>query len=402
MARTLRRWRRRRAGWAPRSAASSRSSSTRPTSTPARRVRSRCGCARRTRSISTAGTRTAPSGTTGSSGRRRRAPRSRGCCTPSRTSSPSRPPLARASAGSSAHSTSTARPRIVISEYEFPTVGQIAHAQELRGAEVVHVRPEADGSIPPERFAEASTSGPRSSAARRSPTAPATGTTSPRSPGSRTTRARSASPTLPGGRRDRLRRARARRRLRHRRDGQVPARLGRARLPLRSPRAARRAVPTQTGWFADEDIFRMDISDYSPAPTRAASTRARRPSEHLRGLAGMSIIEEAGARRSRRTSPALVARLIDGLDELGAVVVTPRDPARRARSSACARPMPRRSSPRSRTSGSSARRATRTSGSLSTFTTSTRTSTPYSTRCAGTASCLRSYFRGWPSSYERT
>ena len=39
------------------------------------------------------------------------------------------------------------RNRIVISEYEFPTVGQIAHAQELRGAEVVHVRPEADGSI---------------------------------------------------------------------------------------------------------------------------------------------------------------------------------------------------------------------------------------------------------------
>ena len=47
------------------------------------------------------------------------------------------------------------RPRIVISEHEFPTVGQIAHAQELRGAEVVHVRPDADGSIPPERFAEA-------------------------------------------------------------------------------------------------------------------------------------------------------------------------------------------------------------------------------------------------------
>src|ERR1041385_6141254 len=28
-----------------------------------------------------------------------------------------------------------ARPRIVISEYEFPTVGQIAHAQELRRSE---------------------------------------------------------------------------------------------------------------------------------------------------------------------------------------------------------------------------------------------------------------------------
>ncbi|MER3411013.1 MAG: aminotransferase, partial [Thermoleophilia bacterium] len=47
------------------------------------------------------------------------------------------------------------RRRIVISEYEFPTVGQIAHAQELRGAEVTHVRPGEDGSIPPERFAEA-------------------------------------------------------------------------------------------------------------------------------------------------------------------------------------------------------------------------------------------------------
>src|SRR4029453_4941745 len=47
------------------------------------------------------------------------------------------------------------RPKIVISEYEFPTVGQIAHAQELRGAEVVHVRPTEDGSIPTERFADA-------------------------------------------------------------------------------------------------------------------------------------------------------------------------------------------------------------------------------------------------------
>jgi len=47
------------------------------------------------------------------------------------------------------------RNRIVISDYEFPTVGQIAHAQELRGAEVVHVRPDSTGAIPVERFAEA-------------------------------------------------------------------------------------------------------------------------------------------------------------------------------------------------------------------------------------------------------
>ncbi len=70
------------------------------------------------------------------------------------------------------------RNRIVISEYEFPTVGQIAHAQERRGAEVVHVLP-ARGRLDRARSASRprSTSGRRSSAARRSPTAPATGTT---------------------------------------------------------------------------------------------------------------------------------------------------------------------------------------------------------------------------------
>ena len=102
------------------------------------------------------GTRTAPSGTSGSSGTRRRDRRS--------------PSLVHAEPDDVAVTTSVSqgvsalvsaldlsgeRNRIVISEYEFPTVGQIAHAQELRGAEVVHVRPEDDGRISLERFAEA-------------------------------------------------------------------------------------------------------------------------------------------------------------------------------------------------------------------------------------------------------
>ena len=36
------------------------------------------------------------------------------------------------------------RNRIVISENEFPAIGQIAHAQELRGAEVVQVAPDPE------------------------------------------------------------------------------------------------------------------------------------------------------------------------------------------------------------------------------------------------------------------
>jgi len=44
------------------------------------------------------------------------------------------------------------RNRIVISDFEFPTVGQIAHAQALRGAEVVRLASEGDGAtITPER-----------------------------------------------------------------------------------------------------------------------------------------------------------------------------------------------------------------------------------------------------------
>ena len=51
-------------------------------------------------------------------------------------------------------STTGERPRVVVTDFEFPTIGQIWHAQELRGAEVVHVRPDG-GEIPLERFDEA-------------------------------------------------------------------------------------------------------------------------------------------------------------------------------------------------------------------------------------------------------
>ena len=44
------------------------------------------------------------------------------------------------------------RDTVVMSDFEFPTIGQIWHAQERRGARVVHVPAEADGTIPLERF----------------------------------------------------------------------------------------------------------------------------------------------------------------------------------------------------------------------------------------------------------
>jgi selenocysteine lyase/cysteine desulfurase len=59
------------------------------------------------------------------------------------------------SAGLSAVATGlrfASRPKIVTTDWEFPTVGQIWHAQELRGARVVHVPDAADGTIPFEHF----------------------------------------------------------------------------------------------------------------------------------------------------------------------------------------------------------------------------------------------------------
>jgi selenocysteine lyase/cysteine desulfurase len=63
---------------------------------------------------------------------------------------------ASASAGinalASAFDFSQRRNKVVVSDFEFPTNAQIWHAQELRGARVVHVPRAADGYIPLESF----------------------------------------------------------------------------------------------------------------------------------------------------------------------------------------------------------------------------------------------------------
>ena len=46
------------------------------------------------------------------------------------------------------------RNKVVISDFEFPTNAQIWHAQEPRGAKVVHVTRDSSGYIPAERFAD--------------------------------------------------------------------------------------------------------------------------------------------------------------------------------------------------------------------------------------------------------
>jgi selenocysteine lyase/cysteine desulfurase len=219
-----------------------------------------------------------------------------------------------------------ARPRIVISEYEFPTVGQIAHAQELRGAEVVHVRPADDGSIPTEEFAEtidertalvccttvSYRTGHRHDVAEIARLAHDAGALcladSYQAVGAVDFDARALGVDFVTG-------------------GTVKYLLGSSGLGFLYVRRELhgRLLPSQTGWFADEDIFQMDISDYSPAPDARRFDAGTPPVPNIyAGLAGMSLIEEAGTAAIEEHVSALATRLIDGAGELGAHVVTPR------------------------------------------------------------------------------
>ena len=90
-----------------------------------------------------------------------------------------------------------------------------------------------------------------------------------------------------------------------------------------------RAWPTATGWFADQDIFQMDAWDYSPSPTarRFQSGTPPIPSIYA-GIAGIELMQEIGVEETREHVLHLNAHLVAGIDELGGTVVTPREPER--------------------------------------------------------------------------
>jgi selenocysteine lyase/cysteine desulfurase len=217
------------------------------------------------------------------------------------------------------------RNRIVISEFEFPTVGQIAHAQELRGAEIVHVTPEADGRIPLERFADvidertalvcctaiSYRSGYRLDVAQVARLARERGALcladSYQAAGAVSLDAHALGVELLTA-------------------GTVKYLLASAGLAFMYVRRDlhERLRPTQTGWFADEDIFQMDISDYSPARSARRFDAGTPPVPNIyAGIAGMGMIEMVGVAAIEMHVRGLVARLVAGLDEMGARIVTP-------------------------------------------------------------------------------
>jgi selenocysteine lyase/cysteine desulfurase len=222
------------------------------------------------------------------------------------------------------------RPRIVLTDWEFPTVGQIWHAQERRGAEVVHVAEER-GELPLERFEHAIDE--RTALVSITHVCYRNGARVDVAGVVRLARERGALVLLDA----------------YQSAGSLPLDVrmldvdvlaaGTTKYLLGSPGLAflwcrpglaAQITPAATGWFADEDVFAMDVHDYSPAPDarRFQSGTPPVPSIYA-GLAGIELIEQVGVESLARHVRELNARLEAGLDELGATLATPREPGRR-------------------------------------------------------------------------
>jgi len=218
-----------------------------------------------------------------------------------------------------------ARQRVVISDFEFPTIGQIWHAQQARGAEVTIVR--ADGpEIPLERFEEAIDE--RTAIVSVTAVCYRNGARLPVEEIARIAHERGALVVLDA----------------YQAAGTYPldveslgvdvlaagvlkyllASAGLAFMWVR-PGLAERLLPTQTGWFADRDIFEMDHTDYSPAPNARRFQSGTPPIPAIYGgIAGMELMQEIGIADTRDHVLALTDRLIEGVDALGGIVPTPR------------------------------------------------------------------------------
>ena len=283
------------------------------------------------------------------------------------------------------------RPRVVVSDFEFPTVGQIWHAQELRGAEVVHV-PQSDGEIPVEHFDELIDE--RTKLVAVTAVCYRNGARLPVEEIVELAHARGALVLLDA----------------YQAIGSYPIDvrelgvdfLGAGALKYLLASAGlgflwcreglvESLLPTQTGWFADRNIFEMDIHDYSPV--------AHRPPLRVRDAADPGDLRrhrrhraDPGDRDRRDPRPRDGAQRAADLRRrrarrLGGDATRPRA-ARRAR----LHPLDRRarlSSARSPRTGSSPPTGTGTCASRRTPTTSRKTSTPSSPRSRAHRELLR-------------
>jgi selenocysteine lyase/cysteine desulfurase len=218
------------------------------------------------------------------------------------------------------------RSKIVVTDLEFPTIGQIWHAQAARGARVEHVGPAADGLVPLERFEQAIDED--TALVSITHVSYRTGALTDVAGVVELAHERGALVLLDA----------------YQTAGSLPVDvealgvdflasgvlkylLGSAGLAFFYCRRElfERAWPTATGWFADQDIFEMDVHDYSPSPTARRFQSGTPPIPAIyAGIAGIELMQEIGVAETREHVLNLNERLIAGVEELGGTVVTPK------------------------------------------------------------------------------
>lgn len=223
------------------------------------------------------------------------------------------------------------RDKVVISDFEFPTNAQIWHAQEPRGAKVVHVPRAADGYIPLEHFERAIDANTQLVAI------------------THVCFRNGAKLDIPGI--VRLARAKGARVLLDcyqsvgsldidvraldvdfAAGGMLKYLLGTAGIGFLYARDSlvRDLVPLHSGWFAQAEIAAMDITANRPAPNARRFEAGTPPVVNCYAAeAGLKMLLGVGTAAIEQRVLALTRRCMEGLEEIGWPSVTPREDARR-------------------------------------------------------------------------
>jgi selenocysteine lyase/cysteine desulfurase len=223
------------------------------------------------------------------------------------------------------------RNKVVVSDFEFPTNAQIWHAQEPRGAKVVHVPRAPDGYIPLELFERAIDERTQLVAV------------------THVCFRNGAKLDIPGI--VRLARAKGARVLLDcyqaagsididvkaldvdfAAGGMLKYLLGTAGIGFLYARGSlvRELVPLNSGWFAQADIAAMDITANRPAPNARRFEAGTPPVVNCYAAeAGLKMLLDVGTPAVERRVFALTRRCMEGLEEIGWPSVTPREDARR-------------------------------------------------------------------------
>ena len=223
------------------------------------------------------------------------------------------------------------RNKVVVSDFEFPTNAQIWHAQEPRGAKVVHVARAADGYIPAEMFAKAIDEQTKLVAI------------------THVCFRNGAKLDIPGI----VRLARAKGAMvlldcyqsvgsldidvkaldvDFAAGGMLKYLLGTAGIGFLYAKdsCVRSLVPTNSGWFAQANIAAMDITANRPAPNARRFEAGTPPVVNCYAAeAGLNFLLKVGTPAIEKRNLALTRRCMERLQEIGWPSITPAQDARR-------------------------------------------------------------------------